>query len=137
VADLTQDIENSINFLTNTASGAIITQLLPLEKIIKVLKEAATHLTKGLHFPFKIQIENWRTIQKYMTINAYYDRPTIYTILKFPIIAYPTYKIIKPTPIPTHDMRDIFTFIRINQPLLAVDKENHHYIPLNEQALKK
>jgi len=62
MADLTQDIENSINFLTNTASGVIITQLLPLEKIIKELKEAATHLTKGLHFPFKIQIENWHTI---------------------------------------------------------------------------
>jgi len=41
-----------------------------------------------------------------MTINAYYDRSTIYTTLKFPIIAYPTYKIIKPTPIPTHDHRD-------------------------------
>jgi len=30
-----------------------------------------------------------------MTVNAYYDKPTIYTTLKFPIIAYPTYKIIK------------------------------------------
>jgi len=70
-----------------------------------------------------------------MTINAYYDRPTIYTTLKFPIIAYPTYKIIKP--IPTQDYRDIFTFIRINQPLLTVDKENHHYILFNEQEFNK
>jgi len=68
MADFTQNIENSINFLTNTASGVIITQLLPLEKIIKELREAAIHLTKGLHFPFKIQ--NWRTIQKYMTIKC-------------------------------------------------------------------
>jgi len=72
-----------------------------------------------------------------MTINAYYDRPTIYTTLKFPIIAYPTYKIIKPTPIPIHAQRDIFIFIRINQPLLAIDKENHHYILLNKQELNK
>jgi len=135
--DLSQDIENFIDFLTNTASGLIMTRLLPLEKIIKELKEAATHLTKGLHFPFKIQIENWRTIQKYMTINAYYDRPTIYTTLKFPIIAYPTYKIIKPIPIPIHAHKNIFTFIRTNQPLLAIDKENHHYILLNEQELNK
>jgi len=77
MANLIQDIENSIDFLTNTASKLIITRLLQLEKIIKELREAATHLTKGLHFLFKIQIENWRTIQKYMTINAYYDRPTI------------------------------------------------------------
>jgi len=136
MSDLTQDIENSIDFLTNMASGLIITRLLPLEKIIKELREAATHLTKGLHFPFKIQIENWRTIQKYKTISPYYDRPTIYTTLKFPTIAYPTYKIIKPIPISTHDYRDIFTFIRINQPLLAADKE-HHHILFNEQDLNK
>jgi len=137
MSDLTQDVENSIDFLTNTASGLITTRLLPLEKIIKELKEAATHLTKGLHFPFKIQMENWRTIQKHMTINAYFDRPTIYTTLKFPIIAYPTYKIVKPISIPIHDCKNIFTFIRINKPLLAVDKENHNYIVLNEQELDK
>jgi len=58
MSELTQDVENSIDFLTNTASGLIITCLLPLEKIIKKLREAAIHLTKGLHFPFKLQIEN-------------------------------------------------------------------------------
>jgi len=137
MTDLTRDIENFVDFLTNTARGLIMTRLLPLEKIIKELKEAATHLTKGLHFPFKIQTENWRIIQNYITINAYYDKPTIYTTLKFPIISYPTYKIIKSTPIPTHDVKDIFTFIRVNQPLLAIDKENHHYILLNEQEINK
>jgi len=81
MADLTQDVENFIDFLTYTANGLIITRLLPLEKIIKELREAATHLTRGLHFPFKVQIENWPTIQKYMTMNAY-DRPTIYTTIK-------------------------------------------------------
>jgi len=69
LTDLTQDVENFVDLLTNIASGLIMTRLLPLEKIIKELKEAATHLTKGLHFPFKIQTENWRTIQKYITIN--------------------------------------------------------------------
>jgi len=46
MADLIQDIENSIHFLMNIASGLIITRLLPLEKIIKELREAAIHLTK-------------------------------------------------------------------------------------------
>jgi len=73
----------------------------------------------------KISIENWRTIQKYTTINACYDRPTIYTTLKFPIIAYSTYKIIKAISILTHDYKNVFTFIKINQSLLTVDKENH------------
>jgi len=51
MADLVKDIENAIDFLT--ASGLIITRLLPLEKIIAELREAATQLMKGLHFPLK------------------------------------------------------------------------------------
>jgi len=137
MADLIKDIENAIDFLTHTANELVITRLLPLEKIIAVLREAATQLTKGLYFLFKVQIENWRTIQKYTTINAYYDRPTIYTTLKFLIITYPTYQIMKAISIPTHDYKDVFTSIKINQPLLAVDKENHHYILFNEQELNK
>jgi len=46
MSDLTQAVENSIDFLTNTASELIITRLLPLEKIIKELREAETHLKK-------------------------------------------------------------------------------------------
>jgi len=72
-----------------------------------------------------------------MTVNAYYDRPTIYTTLKCPIIAYPTYKIMKMISILIHDYKNIFTFIKINHPLLAVNKENHHYILLNEQEFDK
>jgi len=61
-------------------------------------------------------------------INAYYDRPDIYTIFRFPIIAYPTYRIIKTVTLPIHDYKNTFTFIKINHPLLAIDKENHHYM---------
>jgi len=53
MADLIKDVKNAINFLTHTASGLVITRLLPLEKIIANLREAAAQLTKGLHFPFK------------------------------------------------------------------------------------
>jgi len=61
-----------------------MTRLIPIEKIVAELREAAAQLTEGLHFPFKIQLENWCTIQKYIKINAYYDRPD--TIFTFPII---------------------------------------------------
>jgi len=54
MTDFIQDVENSIDFLTYTASGLILTRFFPLEKIITELREAATHLTKGLHFPFKV-----------------------------------------------------------------------------------
>jgi len=73
MADIIKNVENAIDFLIYTARGLIITRLLPLENIITELREAATQLTKKLHVPFKVQIENWQ-IQKYMTINAYYDR---------------------------------------------------------------
>jgi len=87
-----------------------MTRLIPIEKIVVELREAATQLTKGLHFPFKIQLENWCTIQKYIKINAYYNRPDIYTIFIFPIIAYPTYRIIKTVALPVHDHENILTF---------------------------
>jgi len=126
--DLIDDTESILDFLAYTKEGIIMTRLIPIEKIITELREAATQLTKGLHFPFRIQLENWCTIQKYIKINAYYDRPDIYTILIFPIIAYPTYKIVKTIALPVYDYGNIFTFMKINYPLLAVDKENHHYM---------
>jgi len=121
------DDENILDFLVYPKEGVIMTRLIPIEKIVAKLREAAAQLTKGLHFPFKIQLENWCTIQKYIKINAYYDRPDIYTIFRFPIITYPTYRIIKIVILPIHDY-NIFTFIKINHPLLAIDKENCHYM---------
>jgi len=126
--DLIDDTESILDFLAYTKEGVIMTRLIPIEKIVAELREAATQLTKGLHFPFKIKLENWCTIQKYVKINAYYDRPDIYTIFIFPIIAYPTYRIVKTIALPLHDYGNIFTFVKINHPLLAVDKENHHYM---------
>jgi len=136
LTDLVDDTENTMDFLTLTGDGIIMTRLLPIETIVVELREAAAQLTQGLHFPFKVQLENWHTIQKYIKINAYYDRPDIYTILKFPIIAYPTYKIINTVSLPVHDNKNIFTFVKVNHPLLAIDKENHHYMLPNRDELK-
>jgi len=136
LTDLVDDTENTMDFLAYTGDGIIMTRLLPIETIIAELREAAAQLTQGLHFPFKVQLENWHTIQKYIKLNAYYDKPDIYTILKFPIIAYPTYKIIKTVSLPVHDNKNIFTFVKINHPLLAIDKENHHYMLPDRDELK-
>jgi len=128
MTDLIVDTENILDFLAYTKEGVIMTRFIPIEKIVTELQEAATQLTIGLHFLFKIQLENWCTIQKYVKINAYYDRPDIYTIFIFSIIAYPMYRIIKTIALPVHDYENIFTFVKINYPLLAVDKENHHHM---------
>jgi len=73
--------------------GSIPTHLLLL--IIIDLRKVASQLTKGLHFSFQIKSENWNIIPKYISINAFYSNPYIFTTLKFPIIVYPTYKIIR------------------------------------------
>ncbi|KAL6266162.1 hypothetical protein P5V15_003022 [Pogonomyrmex californicus] len=130
--DLTKDTENVIDYLTYGKNGMIPTRLPPIKHIITALKEAATQLTMGLHFPFKIQIEHWQTIHTYITFSAYSDGPYIYTILRFPVVAYPTFKLIKAIPLPVHDHANVFAYIKINHPLLAIDKENHHYKLLEE-----
>jgi len=128
MTDLIDDTENIMDFLAYTKDGVIMKHLIPIDKIVTELREVAAQLTKELHFPFKVQLENWCMIQKYIKINAYYDRPDIYIIFRFPIIAYPTYKIIKTIALLIHDYKNMFTFAEINHPLsLAIDKENHHY----------
>ncbi|KAL6254085.1 hypothetical protein P5V15_014704 [Pogonomyrmex californicus] len=135
--DLTKDTENVIDYLTYGKNGMIPTRLLPIKHIITALKEAATQLTMGLHFPFKIQTEHWQTIHTYITFSAYSDGPYIYTILRFPVVAYPTFKLVKAIPLPVHDHANVFAYIKINHPLLAIDKENHHYKLLEEVELEQ
>ena len=94
MTDLIVDVGKTLNYLAYSKEGSVPTRLLPLEQIITDLREAALQLTKGLHFPFQIKVVNWKTIQKYVTINAIYFNFYIFTTLKFLIIAYPTYKII-------------------------------------------
>ncbi|KAL6252153.1 hypothetical protein P5V15_015133 [Pogonomyrmex californicus] len=135
--DLTKDTENVIDYLTYGKNGMIPTRLLPIKHIITALREAATQLTMGLHFPFKIQTEHWQTIHTYITFSAYSDGPYIYTILRFPVVAYPTFKLVKAIPLPVHDHANVFAYIKINHPLIAIDKENHHYKLLEEVELEQ
>jgi len=88
VTDLTNDVKDITEFMIYTKNGVILTHLLPIETIITELREASTLLINGLHFPFRIQTANWRIIQKYIIISAYYDYPSIYITLRFPIVAY-------------------------------------------------
>jgi len=138
VTDLTNDVNDIIDFITHTKNGAILTHLLPMETIIIELKEAITLLTSGLHFPFRVQTTNWRIIQKYSVMGAHYSYSSIYIILKFSIVTYSVYDIIKITPVPIHDSVNVFTstLIKTAYNLIAIDKENRRYLLLNEHDLK-
>jgi len=120
-----------------TKNGAILSYLLPIETIVTELREATTLLTSGLHFPFRIHTVNWRIIQKYIVTSAHYNYLSIYIILKFPIITYPVYEIIKITSVLIHDSANVFTLIKITYNFLAIDKENRCYLLLNEHDLKE
>ncbi|KAL6253562.1 hypothetical protein P5V15_015402 [Pogonomyrmex californicus] len=130
-------VANQIKLPDIQEKRMIPTRLLPIKHIITALKEAATQLTMGLHFPFKIQTEHWQTIHTYITFSAYSDGPYIYTILRFPVVAYPTFKLVKAIPLPVHDHANVFAYIKINHPLIAIDKENHHYKLLEEVELER
>jgi len=62
---------------------------------------------------------------------------TLYIILRFPIVAYPMYEIIKILLLSIHNNANVFTLIETTYRLLAIDKENHHYLLLNERDLKE
>jgi len=39
-------------------------------------------------------------------------------------------------PLPIHNYTNVFTMLEIAQPLIAIDKENYHYLRLDERDLK-
>jgi hypothetical protein len=128
LADLNRDAEDVLEYLVSIEKGILHPRLTPVDQIIEYLKDAISQLPEGLYFPFRVKYEEWSTIKKSATISAYSDNVNIYTILIFPLISLPKYEILNviPIPIPNHD--NIFTSIKVNNPLIAVDTERHTYI---------
>ncbi|XP_029664409.1 uncharacterized protein LOC115236231 [Formica exsecta] len=137
IKDLTNDLMDIIAHLTNAKKGIIDIRLLPIESILDNLKETASQILQGTHFPFQISAENWRTIKKFLTISAYYNNTNIFTIIKIPLIIYPEYDIIKATPLPTHKFNNTFIFIEVNQPIIAIDIDSRTYFTPTENDLNK
>jgi hypothetical protein len=135
--ELTKDIDDITDYLTYAKHNILLTRVLPIEKIIVELREATSHVDRRLSFPFKIQAENWNSIQKYLDVNAYYDNSNVYTVLTFPLVAYPTYEIVKIIPIPIHNDHNVFTLLEPSHALLGISRENHNYVILKENDLNK
>lgn len=135
MADLISDTTDIIDYLTFAENGLISTRLLPIEEIVAELKEAASQLSRGQHFPFKTQTEDWNVIRRHTTINAFYDPPFVYTILTIPIVTYPIYELIRIMPLPIPTRTNTYTFIKTTHSILAIDRDNHNYITLEENDL--
>lgn len=137
LVDLQKDIQDIIDFLTNIQSGTLNLKIISAEKLISELKDATSHLPQGTQFPFGLRLEEWNIIKKLLTASAYYDDTNIYTILRFPLITYPKYKIMKVLPLPVHDHDNIFIFTEVNEPIIAISTDGPTYMTLTQENLNE
>lgn len=137
VTDLIRDVENIIEYLTYIRKGAMHPKLMPIDSIITQLREAAPQLPQGLYFPFKVHAEDWLAIEEHTAISAYCDQMNIYTILRFPLIAKPTYDIINVIEFPIPSNKNVYTYVKVNNKMIIVDKEKLKYSVITEDDLQK
>jgi len=86
-----------MKYLTYIQKGSMHPKLMPIDEIIAYkLKEVTQQLPQELYFPFKFHAEDWLAIEitEHTEITAFCDKTNIYTILRFPLIAQPTYDLI-------------------------------------------
>ena len=137
VTDLIRDAENIIEYLTYIRKDAMHPKLMPIDSIITQLREAAPQLPQGLYFPFKVNAEDWLAIEEHTAISAYCDHMNIYTILRFPLIAQPTYDIINVIEFPIPSNNNVYTYVKVNNKMIIVDKEKLKYSVITENDLQK
>jgi len=83
--------------------------------------------------PFEIKYDEWLTIENYMKVSAYCDKTTIYTILKFPIVAQPMYDILNVISSPTYNYVNKFAYRKVDNKLIAINKDMRIYVILTKQ----
>ena len=81
--------------------------------------------------------EDWLAIEDYTEISAYYDKPNIYTILRFPLITQPAYNVINVIALPVFSQNNVMTETEIKNEIIALDKEKLTYIKLKGSDLEK
>ncbi|XP_039315145.1 uncharacterized protein LOC113003882 [Solenopsis invicta] len=136
VADLNRDIKDTLDYLTTIKQGILHPRLAPIKNIIENLKEASLQLPEGLYFPFRINKNKWFEIEKVITISAYCDTNNIFSILEFPLISHPKYKILNIISLPVPESENIATIIKIKNPLIAISSEQRAYITLSHNDLQ-
>jgi len=135
ISDLQKDLQDISNFLIHIQKGTIDPRLIPLEKIITELREITPQLPQGTQLPFGLNIEEWNKIEKFITASAYYDNANIFIILRFPLITFPKYQIIKIIPFPVHNHDNIFIFTEVNQHIIMVNTDGPTYMTMTKENL--
>lgn len=137
IAELIRDAGNIIEYLTYVRQGTMHPKLMPVDDIMEHLKDATQQLPQGSYFPFRVNKEEWLTIEELATIRAYYFKEQIYTILYIPLIAPPIYDVINVMELPVLTADNVFTSTRVEHKIIAVDKEKSSYILTTEKDLQQ
>jgi len=69
MSDLIRDAENIIEYLTYIRQGAMHPKLMPIDDIIRQLKEMTQQIPQRLYFSFKVHNEDWLEDRKTHTNN--------------------------------------------------------------------
>ncbi|XP_070528441.1 uncharacterized protein Ttll5 isoform X3 [Cardiocondyla obscurior] len=137
IKTMINNVYDVTDFLTHAKADIINLRILPLERLIIELREASGHLKGGNHFPFRVNEQSWNDIQKYAEISAYYKKNAIVTIIKFPIVKYESYEVMRVSPIPVLEKENRFKVVNVNNEVIAFDRDNANYILLTADELKK
>ena len=70
-------------------------------------------------------------------MNAYYNTKNIFTIIHFPLISFPKYKLLNVITLPVRIHENTFAFIETETPLIAINTEGRTRITLSERELHK
>ncbi|XP_032677802.1 uncharacterized protein LOC116847183 [Odontomachus brunneus] len=135
--NLVQDQNDILTYLNNIKQGYLPIQITLINDIISQIKEAAIRVPQNLHFPFRISTKNWLEIEKFITLNAYYQKGNIFTVLKIPLITYPIYDIINILPLPIYTGNDTFAWTEITYNKIAINKEANSYLVISDNDLQE
>lgn len=112
-------------------------KLIPLEQIFSELRETIPQLPSGMYFLFRLDSSEWPLVEKLTGVSACYVDNVIYTIMSFPLVAYPKYKLIKAIALPVSTQGNLFAFTEINYHLFAVNMEMSSYLVFSEEQLSQ
>ena len=137
LVDLTEDVRDIAQYCSQLKNGIIDPSILPSTEVIRLLQTAVQQLPNGLTFPIPPTPENARVIEQISSIIAYYDKRTLITVIKVPLISTQVYSIMEVTPVPVHVHDDIYALLAIHSSTMIIDAESDQYIIADAQELQK
>ncbi|XP_067204149.1 uncharacterized protein [Linepithema humile] len=137
LTDLQRDVQDAYDFITYAGHGMLNPRVTPTEQILNELRAITPKLPQGTHFPFVLENSGWHLMEQVVTVTAFVANNTVYCIIKFPLVSYPRYKLIKVIPLPIFNHGTLFTFTEVNQHIIAVNLELASYVTLSEQNVDK